>query len=178
MAESGGIQSITADRSISGRIVNNSRTLFASLNGGDRLDVSQYVANDGSFALNDQAITELFGILPDGPQLLSLSVKSGNSFLPSLDKRFLNLNQYLNPFSILSLVGREGTLRASWSASAPSARYNLLAGPVGGTLTPIKTAISGTSIQLALEPGLYEIQIEAVDPAGNSVRSEKRSVNV
>ncbi len=178
MAESGGIQSITADRSISGRIVNNSRSLFASLNGGDRLDVSQYVANDGSFSLNDQAITELFGILPDGPQLLSLSVRSANAFLPSLDKHFLNLNQYLNPFSILSLVGREGTLRASWNASAPSARYNLLAGPVGGTLTPIKTAISGTSIQLALEPGLYEVQIEAVDPAGNSVRSEKRSVNV
>ncbi len=178
MAESGGNQAITADRSVSGRILNSSRTLFASLNGGDRLDVSQYVAPDGSFAINDQAITELFGILSDGQQMISLSVKSGNTFLPSSDKRFLNLTQYLSPFSILSLVGREGKLRASWSESASGARYNLLAGPVGTSLTPIRTAISGTSVQLGLEPGLYEIQIEAVDAAGNTMRSEKRTVTV
>ncbi|MFM8396427.1 MAG: dockerin type I domain-containing protein, partial [Pirellula sp.] len=77
MAESGGNPGITADRSVAGRITNNSRSLFASLNGSDRLDISDLVAQDGSFAITDSVFTDLFGIIPDGTHVLSRSSRKG-----------------------------------------------------------------------------------------------------
>ena len=178
MAESGGNQGITADRSVTGRINNNSRSLFASLDGSDRLDISELVAQDGSFAITDSVFTDLFGIIPDGTYVLSLSTRSGNTFSSAMDKRFLSLTDHLDPFSFVSLVGRNGQLRAVWSASAIGAKYNVLVGPTGGTLAPLRSGISDTSLQTELASGVYDIQIESVDAAGNKRLSEKRTVTV
>jgi hypothetical protein len=178
MAESGGNTGITADRSVTGRIANDSRSLFASLNGSDRLDISELVAQDGSFAITDSVFTDLFGIIPDGTHVLSLSTRSGSTFSSAMDKRFLNLKDQLDPFSFVSLVGRNGQLRAVWTASGLGVRYNILVGPTGGTLAPLRSGISDTSLQTELASGLYDIQIEAVDAAGNKRLSEKRTVTV
>jgi hypothetical protein len=178
MAESGGNTGITADRSVTGRIANDSRSLFASLDGSDRLDISDLVAQDGSFAITDSVFTDLFGIIPDGTYVLSLSTRSGNTFSSAMDKRFLSLRDQLDPFSFVSLVGRNGQLRAVWTASGMGARYNILVGPTGGTLTALRSGISDTSLQSELASGVYDIQIEAVDAAGNKRLSEKRTVTV
>jgi hypothetical protein len=178
MAESGGNTGITADRSVTGRIANDSRSLFASLNGSDRLDISELVAQDGSFAITDSVFTDLFGIIPDGTHVLSLSTRSGSTFSSAMDKRFLNLKDQLDPFSFVSLVGRNGQLRAVWTASGLGVRYNILVGPTGGTLAPLRSGISDTSLQTELASGLYDIQIEVVDAAGNKRLSEKRTVTV
>ena len=178
MVESGGFSGITADRTVTGRVLGNSRSLFASLNGSDRLDISQVVTNDGSFTITDEVFSDLFGIIPDGTHLLSLSTRSGNGFSSSMDKRFLNLKDHLDPFSFISLVGNNGQLRTVWSASAPGARYNVLVGTSGGPLTPLRSGLSDTRLQVDLAPGVYDIQIEAVDAAGNKRLSEKRTVTV
>lgn len=178
MAESGGNPGITADRSVTGRVTNNSRSLFASLNGSDRLDISELVEQDGRFAITDSVFTDLFGIIPDGTYVLSLSTRSGNTFSSAMDKRFLSLTDHLDPFSFVSLVGRNGQLRAVWSVSAIGARYNVLVGPTGGTLVPLRSGISDTSLQTDLTSGVYDIQIESVDAAGNKRLSEKRTVTV
>jgi hypothetical protein len=178
MVESGGNSGITADRTVTGRILGNTRSLFASLNGSDRLDISQFVTNDGSFTITDEVFSDLFGIIPDGTHLLSLSTRSGNGFSSSMEKRFLNLKDHLDPFSFISLVGSNGQLRTVWSASAPGARYNVLVGTSGGPLTPLRSGLSDTRLQVDLASGVYEIQIEAVDAAGNKRLSEKRTVTV
>lgn len=178
MAESGGNSGITADRRVNGRVLSNSRTLFASLNGSDRLDISDLVAQDGSFAITDEVFTDLFGIIPDGTHVLSLSTRIGNGFSSAMDKRFLNLREHLGAFSFVSLVGRSGQLRAVWSPSAVGVRYNVLVGPTGGTLTALRTGISDSFLQTDLASGIYDIQIEAVDAAGNKRLSEKRTVTV
>jgi hypothetical protein len=95
-----------------------------------------------------------------------------------MDKRFLNLRDHLDAFSLLSLVGRNGQLRTVWSPSASGAKYNVLVGPVGGTLSPLRTGLSDTSLQAELASGVYDIQIEAVDAAGNKRLSEKRTVTI
>jgi hypothetical protein len=95
-----------------------------------------------------------------------------------MDKRFLSLRDQLDPFSFVSLVGRNGQLRAVWTASGMGARYNILVGPTGGTLTALRSGISDTSLQSELASGVYDIQIEAVDAAGNKRLSEKRTVTV
>jgi hypothetical protein len=95
-----------------------------------------------------------------------------------MDKRFLNLKDLLDPFSFISLVGTNGQLRTVWSASAPGARYNVLLGTSGGPLTPLRSGLSDTRLQVDLASGVYEIQIEAVDAAGNKRLSEKRTVTV
>jgi hypothetical protein len=95
-----------------------------------------------------------------------------------MDKRFLNLRDHLDLFSFVSLVGRSGQLRAVWSASALGARYNVLVGPTGGSLTALRTGLSDTSLQTDLAAGIYDIQIEAIDAAGNKQLSEKRTVTV
>jgi hypothetical protein len=172
MAESGGNSGITADRTINGRILTNTRSLFASLNGSD------LVSPDGSFQITDQVFGDLFGIIPDGTHVLSLSTRSGNTFSSAMDKRFLNLRDHLDAFSFLSLVGRNGQLRTVWSPSASGAKYNVLVGPVGGTLSLLRTGLFDTSLQAELASGVYDIQIEAVDAAGNKRLSEKRTVTI
>jgi hypothetical protein len=178
MAESGGNTGITANRSVQGKILTSTRSLFASLDGSDRLDISNLVAQDGSFAITDEVFSDLFGIIPDGTYVLSLSTRSGNTFSSAMDKRFLSLKDHLNAFSFVSLVGRTGQLRAVWSASALGVRYNVLVGPVGGTLSVLRSGLSDTSLQTELASGVYDIQIEAVDAAGNKRLSEKRTVTV
>jgi hypothetical protein len=178
MAESGGNTGITANRSVQGKILTSTRSLFASLDGSDRLDISNLVAQDGSFAITDEVFSDLFGIIPDGTYVLSLSTRSGNTFSSAMDKRFLNLKDHLNAFSFVSLVGRTGQLRAVWSASALGVRYNVLVGPVGGTLSVLRSGLSDTSLQTELASGVYDIQIEAVDAAGNKRLSEKRTVTL
>ncbi len=178
MVDSGGNSGITADRTFNGRILTSSRSLFASLDGSDRLDISEFVAQNGTFAITDQVFTDLFGIIPDGTHVLSLSTRTGNNFSSAMDKRFLNLRDHLDLFSFVSLVGRSGQLRAVWSASALGARYNVLVGPTGGSLTALRTGLSDTSLQTDLAAGIYDIQIEAIDAAGNKQLSEKRTVTV
>ncbi|MFM8573640.1 MAG: cadherin domain-containing protein [Pirellula sp.] len=178
MAESGGNSGITADRTINGRILTNTRSLYASLDGSDRLDISDLVAQDGSFLITDQVFGDLFGIIPDGTHVLSLATKSGTTFSSAMDKRFLNLRDHLNAFSFVSLVGRNGQLRTVWSPSATGAKYNVLVGPSGGTLSPLRVGLSDTSLQTELASGVYDIQIEAVDAAGNKRLSEKRTVTI
>jgi hypothetical protein len=53
-----------------------------------------------------------------------------------------------------------------------------LAGTSGGPLTPLRSGLSDTRLQVDLAPGVYDIQIEAVDAAGNKRLSEKRTVTV
>ena len=178
MAESGGNPSITSDRTVHGKILTSTRSLYASLNGSDRLDISDLVNQDGSFAITDEVFTDLFGIIPDGTHVLSLSTGAGNSLSSAMDKRFLSLREHLNAFSFVSLVGRSGQLRAVWSASAIGVRYNVLVGPAGGALSPLRTGLSETSLQTELASGLYDVQIEAVDAAGNTRLSERRTVTV
>lgn len=178
MAESGGNSGITADRTVTGRILTETRSLFASLNGSDKLDISGIVSSDGRFVITDEVFSDLFGIIPDGTYVLSLSTRTGNTFSSAMDKRFLNLRDHLSAFSFVSLVGRSGQLRAVWNESATGARYSVLVGPAGGTLTPLRSGLSETSLQTELASGVYDIQIEATDAAGNKLTSEKRTVTV
>ncbi|MBM3967307.1 MAG: hypothetical protein FJ308_19920, partial [Planctomycetes bacterium] len=134
MAESGGLTAITSDRGITGKILGSSRSLYATLNGGAKKDASQYVASDGTFSINDAAIAQMFGVIPDGPQMISLMTKTNQTFSIASDKRYLNLTDHLKAFSFRSLVVDQGKLRVGWSSSALGASYNLWLGPAGGTL--------------------------------------------
>ncbi|MFO0011572.1 MAG: cadherin domain-containing protein [Planctomycetota bacterium] len=178
MAESGGLSAITADRSVSGKIVSSSRNLFATLNGGEKKDVSQYVASDGTFAINDAAIAQLFGTIPDGSHMLSLMTKTGNIFSTAMDKRFLQLTDHLKSFSLLSLAVDQDRVRVGWSPSAPGANYNVWVGLAGTTRAKLRSNLAGTLDTLTLTPGTYEIQIEATDGAGNRRLSELATFTV
>jgi hypothetical protein len=178
MAESGGLPAITNNRGVSGKIQSSARTLFASLNGGEKKDASNYVASDGKFQINDAAITQLFGTIPDGPQMLSLMTKTGPSFSTAMDKRFLQLSDQLKSFSMRSLVVDQGSVRVGWSNSAPGASYHIWAGLAGATRSRIRTNLAGTLDTFTLSPGTYELQIEATDGAGNSRMTELMTFTV
>jgi len=172
MAESGGLTAITSDRGITGKVLTSSRSLYATLNGGEKKDASQYVANDGTFSINDAAIAQLFGTIPDGPQMISLMTKTNQSYSIASDKRYLNLTHHLKTFSFQSLVVDQGKVRVGWSSSAMGASYNIWLGPAGGTLTKVRSNLAGTLETLPVTSGAYQIQIEAIDGAGNSLKSE------
>ncbi|MFN7737451.1 MAG: cadherin domain-containing protein [Pirellula sp.] len=178
MAESGGLPAITSDRSITGKILSSSRSLYATLNGGAKIDASQYVANDGTFSINDAAIAQLFGAIPDGPQMISLMTKTSQTYSAAVDKRYLNLTNHLKAFSFQSLVVDQGKLRVGWSSSAMGANYNIWLGPAGGTLAKVRSDLAGTLETLPVTSGVYQIQIEAIDGAGSSLKSEIATITV
>ncbi|MFN6127405.1 MAG: cadherin domain-containing protein [Planctomycetota bacterium] len=178
MAESGGFPAITNNRGVSGKILSSTRTLFASLNGGEKKDVSEHVASDGTFQINDTAIAQLFGTIPDGPHMLSLMTKPGSSFSTAMDKRFLQLSDQLKAFSMQSLVADQGNVRVGWSNSAPGASYHIWVGLVGATRSRVRTNLAGTLDTFTLSPGTYEIQVEATDSAGNSRMTELTTFTV
>lgn len=171
MAESGGLPGITNDLSFSGQIVGASRSLFVSLDGGDKKDLSQYVQSDGRFAIQDAALAQLFGGVADGPHTLSLMTQTDGVYSAAMDKRFLSLRSPLKEIELTSLVVSGGTVRTAWTSAALGAKYDLWLSFNGGAPQKVRSQLAGTSVVLGVEPGSYVLSIEATDAAGNRSRS-------
>ena len=103
---------------------------------------------------------------------MATMTKTNLTYSIASDKRYLNLTDHLKAFSFQSLVVDQGKVRVGWSSSAIGASYNIWLGPAGGTLTKVRSNLAGTLETLPVTSGAYQIQIEAIDGAGNSLKSE------
>ncbi len=170
-ASSGGLPGITKDLSISGKINDGSPELFATLDGGPKVDVTQFVDSSGRFLIQDAAIAQLFGSVNDGPHTLSLFARTLGTYSAAADKRFLSLKNHLKNFDRNMLLNDNGTLRLGWNPSAPGASYNVWLSTNGNPAQKVRNGLATTQTLLPLAPGRYRVFIEATDGAGNSLNS-------
>lgn len=179
MANSGSVQGITNNTSVSGKIVGNSRSLYVMLDGVNKVDASRFVQSDGTFAIQDAAITELFGSISEGNHLISLTTRTGNEYSIAADKRFVRMTRQLNDFQIKSIVKIGNDTRIQWTSSASGAKYEVFVALNGSPLVSIGNASPSTESRLVgLAAGTYDLFVEAVDGAGNRKRSSLQSFQV
>ncbi len=172
MTNTGEANGITNDMSISGKIVGSARSLFAVLDGVKKVDVSNFVQPDGSFAIQDAALVALFGSVPEGNHLLSIATRSGTENSIAADKRFVRMSNGLRDFQIKSLVKVDNDIRVQWTSSSVGASYRVYLAPQGSEPVPTGTSTAATERRLSgLASGSYDLFIEAIDGAGNKKRS-------
>ncbi len=175
MVDSGSVKGLTNDASIQGKIVGPSRSLYATLDGVDRKDASSFVQSDGSFAINDAAIIQLFGAVADGNHMISLSTRTGTQYSIASDRRFKKLTKDLGDFQIITAVDSGSATRLQWTPSASGARYDVYATKGAGSPALVVGSLSGTDVRVTLSSGDYDLFVEAVDGAGNRKRSPTRA---
>lgn len=169
--ESGSAKSTTNDNSISGKITGTSRSLFVTLDNTTKKDASAFVQNDGTFAINDAAIAQLFGTLTDGVHMISVMTQTGSVFSNAMDKRFLRDTSSPNNFQIMSSLKLAGSTRIQWSNAGTGSRYNIYAAPSGSTPTLRASGIASNEAFLSLSAGSHDLFVEAIDGAGNRRQS-------
>ena len=170
MANSGTAFGITNDLSVEGKINSETTQLFASLNGTTKKDASRFVRTDGTFAIQDSAIIELFGSIPDGSHTLSLYTKTGTSFSSAMDRRFYRMTDSLEDFQVTSIVKIGTQTRVQWSSAGSGARYNVYTTSNGSSPELRKGNVAARETRLDLPAGTYGLIVEAVDAAGNISR--------
>ena len=179
MANTGEAKGVTSDMSISGKIVGTSRNLYVMLDGVQKVDASSFVQTDGSFAIQDAAIAQMFGSLADGNHTLSVVTRSGSEYSTASDKRFVRLTSGLGDFQFKSIVKVGSDTRVQWTSSASGARYGVFVAPTGSTPVQINALTSSNEVRLSgLAPGAYDMFIEAIDGAGNRKRTSLISFEV
>ena len=176
IAQSGAVNGLTSDASIAGKILTESRALFVSLDGPGKKDASSFVKADGTFAITDAAIVQLFGAIPDGEHTISVTTRTNNQYSTAMDRRFKRVTTPPNDFAILSVLDVEGATRVRWSNSTSGSRYKVYASANGGPPTILASSIANNEARLNLPTGNYSLFIEAMDGAGNTKRSAAVSV--
>lgn len=175
MSQSGTVPGVTNEHTISGRIQGSSRNLFVSLNGSEKKDVSSLVQSDGSFTILDEAIAQLFGIIPDGSHTLSLFTRTDGRFSTASDRRFLRLSNSLADFQITSALDVDSIARLRWTNASFGARYRVYTARNGGP-AEVTGTFASTEARIPLTAGQYQIMVEAFDAAGNTKRSASISL--
>ena len=170
MANSGTAFGITNELSVEGKINSEATQLFASLNGTTKKDASRFVRADGTFTIQDSAIIELFGSIPDGSHTLSLYTKTGTSFSSAMDRRFYRMTDSLEDFQVTSIVKIGTQTRVQWSSAGSGARYNVYTTINGSMPVLRKSNIAARETRMDLPSGTYGLIVEAVDAAGNTNR--------
>ena len=131
---------------------------------------------DGTFAITDAAIVQLFGAIPDGEHTISVTTRTNNQYSTAMDRRFKRVTTPPNDFAILSILDVEGATRVRWSNSTSGSRYKVYASANGGPPTILASSIANNEARLNLPTGNYSLFIEAMDGAGNTKRSAAVSV--
>jgi hypothetical protein len=166
------------DNSIGGRIAGSSRSLFLSLDGWEKKDISHLVRPDGTFIVLDSVIAELFCDVPDGNHTISVATQIDGQYSITMDKRFYRLTQQLNEFQLLSAVPVSTGTRFQWSSSANGARYSFYASKDRGPVIKYFSQLSDTEVKIGFSVGTYDVYIEATDAAGNTKRTPTRTIKL
>ncbi|MEQ1828670.1 MAG: dockerin type I domain-containing protein, partial [Pirellula sp.] len=171
MPQSGVVPGFTDDNSISGKMSVSTRNLFISLDGSDKKDASQFVQPDGSFSIQDAAIAQMFGQIPEGNHTLSLVTRTNNRFSIAVDRRFYKPVRQLNEFQLVSALDVNGIARLKWTSSGPAVRYKVYASTTGASPVVVASSIASTEARVALPIGQYQLFIEAIDSIGRTKRT-------